>query len=228
VTVRERLIVALDFSSLDEATALVDRLGDEVERYKVGLELYTSCGPIAVEKLVARKKRVFLDLKLHDIPETVRRAAQAAARLGAELVTVHASGGKAMLAAAVEGAGATKILAVTVLTSLDLADLRADGFAGASTEELVTERAALARSCGVFGVVASPLEAAAIRRRFKPAELAIVTPGVRFAAAGDDQKRVATPRAARDAGADAIVVGRPIRDAQDPVAAARRFVEELA
>jgi len=228
----ERLIVALDHPELASALKLVELLGDAVEFYKVGLELFIQEGASAVEALRARGKRVFLDLKLHDIPETVKRAAAQAARLDVELLTVHASGGQAMLRAAVEGAGAkTRVLAVTVLTSLDLADLRADGIPAASTEEQVVRRAILARDAGCAGVVASPLEAAAIRRRVEGA-LLIVTPGVRLAApapdAGDDQKRVETPRAALKAGADAVVVGRPIRDAADPRAAAARFLDELA
>jgi orotidine-5'-phosphate decarboxylase len=149
--------------------------------------------------------------------------------MGVELLTVHASGGRKMLEAAVAGAGKTQILAVTVLTSLDLADVRADGNAAASVEELVLRRAKLAAEAGCAGVIASPLEAAAIRQACGPG-LLIVTPGIRLpepGAAGDDQKRVATPRSARAAGADAIVVGRPIRDAENRRAAAERFVAEL-
>jgi orotidine-5'-phosphate decarboxylase len=223
----DRLIVALDHPTLDGALAQVEALGAAVEIYKVGLELFITAGARAVEELRARGKRVFLDLKLHDIPETVKRAAQAAARLDVELLTVHACGGRAMLRAAVEGAGPrTRVLAVTVLTSLDLEDLRADGIQAASTEEQVVRRALLAHECGCAGVIASPLEAAAIRRS-AAGGLSIVTPGVRLAAAGDDQKRVETPRAALAAGADAVVVGRPIRDAADPRAAAARFLDEL-
>jgi len=223
----DRLIVALDHPALGDALKLIETLGDAVEFYKVGLELFINEGASAVGELRGRGKRVFLDLKLHDIPETVKRAAQAAARLDVELLTVHAPGGAAMLRAAVEGAGArTRVLAVTVLTSLDAADLRADGIAAASTEEQVLRRALVARDAGCAGVIASPLEAAAIRRSVGP-DFLIVTPGVRIALASDDQKRVETPRAAVTAGADAIVVGRPIRDAADPRAAAQRFLDEL-
>jgi orotidine-5'-phosphate decarboxylase len=221
----ERLIVALDHPSADAALQQVADLGDVVLRYKVGLELFIAEGRALVENLQRRGKRVFLDLKLHDIPETVKRAAQLAGQLGVDLLTVHASGGRAMLEAAVAGAGATRVLAVTVLTSLDAADLAADGIAD-GTEAAVLRRARLARAAGCAGVIASPHEAQAIRA-ILPAPFLIVTPGVRLAAGGDDQKRVATPRAAIAAGADAIVVGRPIRDAQDRRAAAAAIVHEL-
>jgi orotidine-5'-phosphate decarboxylase len=228
---RERLIVALDHSTAQAALRQVDALGDLVQRYKVGLELYLAAGRAFVAELVRRDKRVFLDLKLHDIPETVHRAAAVAARQGVELLTVHASGGKAMLEAAVAGAGETQILAVTVLTSLDLADLHTDGSAVGSTEELVVRRALLAQATGCAGVVASPLEARAVRQAIGP-RLLVVTPGVRFAAEegarSHDQKRVATPSAARAAGADAVVVGRPIRDAADPRHVVEQLLRELA
>jgi orotidine-5'-phosphate decarboxylase len=223
---RERLIVALDHPSARAALEQVDGLGESVERYKVGLELFIAEGRALVDALHERDKRVFLDLKLHDIPETVRRAAEVASKMGVELLTVHAGGGRKMLEAAVAGAGATKVLAVTVLTSLDAGDLAADGIAG-SVEEAVTRRARLAEASGCAGVIASPHEAAAIRAVVKPGFL-VITPGVRLAAANDDQKRVATPRAARAAGADAVVVGRPIRDAKDRRAAADEIVRELS
>jgi orotidine-5'-phosphate decarboxylase len=224
---RDRLIVALDHPTAEAALAQVDELGDLVERYKVGLELYIAAGRPLVAELVRRGKRVFLDLKLHDIPETVRRAAQVAADQGVELLTVHASGGKAMLEAAVAGAGKTKILAVTVLTSLDLVDLRSDLSGVDSTEQLVLVRAALAHQAKCPGVIASALEVAAIRRIFTPSDLQVITPGVRLAASGDDQKRVDTPGAAIAKGATAVVVGRPIRDADNRRAAAERFLREL-
>jgi orotidine-5'-phosphate decarboxylase len=178
---------------------------------------------------------VFLDLKLHDIPETVRRAARAAAVTGAELLTVHAAGGRAMLEAAVAGAAegadggapATRVLAVTVLTSLDVKSLDAVGTRVGSVEELVVKRALLARDAGCAGVIASPLEVRAIRAAVGHEPL-IVTPGVRAASAGgDDQRRTGTARQAIADGASAVVVGRPIRDAADPVAAARALVAEL-
>ena len=224
----DRLIVALDHPSAAPALAQVDQLGDAVARYKVGLELYLAEGRQLVDELQRRGKRIFLDLKLHDIPETVRRAAEIAAGMGVELLTVHACGGRKMLQAAVAGAGATRILAVTVLTSLDGDDLRADGI-GDGVEAAVLRRARLAQASGCAGVIASPKEARAIRAAVEPSFL-VITPGVRLAdgGSGDDQKRVATPQAARAAGADAVVVGRPIRDAADRRAAAERFLGELS
>lgn len=223
-----RLFVALDHPDLDHALELVSRLDGLVTRYKVGLELFTACGPSAVAGLRERGAAVFLDLKLCDIPETVRRASRAAQATGAEWLTVHASGGRAMLAAAVEGAGSTRILAVTVLTSLDLADLAAVGTRPASLEELVLERARLAQSAGCAGVIASPREAGALRRGLGP-DFLIVTPGVRASAGGqvDDQKRTATAKQAIAAGASAVVVGRPIRDAADPRQAVLELLRDL-
>ena len=225
---RQRLIVALDHPSARAALDQVDALDEVVERYKVGLELYLAEGRPLVDALHERDKRVFLDLKLHDIPETVQRAAQIVSQMGVELLTVHAAGGRKMLEAAVAGAGATKVLAVTVLTSLDAGDLAADGIAE-GVAAAVLRRARLAQAAGCAGVIASPQEAAAIRAAVAPGFL-VITPGVRLAAAApvDDQKRVATPRAARAAGADAVVVGRPIRDAVDRRAAAGEFLRELA
>jgi orotidine-5'-phosphate decarboxylase len=175
---------------------------------------------------VARGHRIMLDLKLHDIPETVARATGRVAGLGAGLLTVHAGGGRAMLEAAVGAAGATRVLAVTVLTSLDDGDLVQIGAQG-PVRELVIKRAQLAIAAGCAGVVASPHEIAPIRDIAPPGFL-IVTPGVRPAgAAPGDQKRVMTPQQARAAGADLIVVGRPLRDAPDTAAAARAIVAEL-
>lgn len=233
----DRLFVALDHPTLERALAQVDLLGDAVEIYKVGLELFIGAGPRAVEELHKRGKRVFLDLKLHDIPETVKRAASQAARLGVEYLTVHASGGGAMLAAASQGCydGASdkrkmpRLLAVTVLTSMDASDLRADGNP-LSVEELVVKRADLTLHTGSFGgFVASVHEAPAIRA-LGWENTFIVTPGVRpdGARGADDQKRIATAKQARAAGADAVVVGRPIRDAADPRAVVKQLLDELA
>jgi orotidine-5'-phosphate decarboxylase len=230
--VNEKLIVALDFAAGIEALAFVERLGDAVERYKVGLELFTAEGPPIVEKLRALGKRVFVDLKLHDIPETVGRAAASIGKLGADLMTVHAGGGVEMMRRAVEAAPDTRVLAVTVLTSLDVSDLRTDGISADSTGEQVLRRAQLADQAGCAGVIASPLELKALRAR-TGRRLMIVTPGVRpwamnpAGAASDDQKRVATAKEAVAGGADAVVVGRPIRDAQDPVEAAQRILQDL-
>ncbi len=226
---KNRLIVALDFDGAAAALALVDRLGDEVDRYKVGLELFVAAGPPLVEALVARNKRVFVDLKLHDIPETVGRAAAAIARLGADLLTVHVEGGVEMMRRAVAAAGRTRVLAVTVLTSLSIDDLHGDGIdPSLSTEALVLRRARLAHQAGCAGVISSPLELPALRVAW-PSDFLLVTPGVRPAigARADDQKRVATAKQARQDGADAIVVGRPIRDAADPLAVVRAMLDEL-
>jgi len=222
-----RLIAALDAPTRADADALVARLGGVPSWLKLGLELFCAEGPAIVADYVARGRRVMLDLKLHDIPETVARATARVASLGAGLLTVHAGGGRAMLEAAVKAAGATRVLAVTVLTSLDDADLAAIGAQG-PVRDLVVKRAQLAIAAGCAGVVASPHEIAAIRA-IAPAGFLIVTPGVRPAgAATGDQKRVMTPREARAAGADLVVVGRPLRDAPDPAAAARAIVSELA
>ena len=222
-----RLIAAIDAPGRAEAEALIARLGGVPGWIKLGLELFCAEGPAIVADHVARGHRVMLDLKLHDIPETVARATQRIAALGAGLVTVHAGGGRKMLEAAVRAAGATAVLAVTVLTSLDDADL-ADIGARGPVADLVVHRAKLAVAAGCAGVVISPHEAAVVRAIAPPGFL-IVTPGVR-PAGGDlgDQKRVMTARAARSAGADLVVVGRPLHDAPDPAAAARALVAELA
>lgn len=222
-----RLIAAIDAPGRAEADALVDRLAGIPSWVKLGLELFCAEGPAIVRDYVARHHRVMLDLKLHDIPETVARAAARVAGLGAGLLTVHAGGGRAMLEAAVRSAGAMRVLAVTVLTSLDEADLVQIGAPG-PVRDLVVKRAELAIAAGCAGVVASPHEIAAVRA-IAPAGFLIVTPGVRPAdAAAGDQKRVMTPREARTAGADLVVVGRPLRDAGDPARAARTIVAELS
>jgi orotidine-5'-phosphate decarboxylase len=222
-----RLIAALDVPSGAEADALVERLGGVPSWVKIGLELFCAEGPAIVARYAARGLSVMLDLKLHDIPETVARAAARVAALGAGLLTVHAGGGRAMLEAAVASAGAARVLAVTVLTSLDDADLAQIGARG-PVGELVQRRAELAIAAGCHGVVASPHEVAAVRA-IAPAGFLIVTPGVRPAgSAAGDQKRVMTPAEARRAGADLVVVGRPLRDAPDPAAAARAVAAELA
>jgi len=221
-----RLIAALDTPGRGEADALIARLAGVPSWLKLGLELFGAEGPAIVADYLDRGHRVMLDLKLHDIPETVARATARVAALGPGLLTVHAGGGRAMLEAAVRAAGATKILAITVLTSLDDADLAAIGAQG-PVRDLVVKRAELALAAGCAGVVASPHEIAAIRA-IAPSGFLIVTPGVRPAgAAVGDQKRVMTPREARAAGADLVVVGRPLRDAADPAAAARAIAAEL-
>ena len=224
--VGNRLIAAIDAPDRAQADAFVERLQGVPSWIKLGLELFCAEGPSVVKHFA--RHRVMLDLKLHDIPETVGRATARVAALGAGLLTVHAAGGRAMLQAAVKAAGgATKILAITVLTSLDEADLAQIGAQG-PISELVKKRAQLAIEAGCDGIVASPHEVAAVRAIAPPGFL-IVTPGVRPAgSAVGDQKRVMTPREARAAGADLVVVGRPLRDAPDSAAAARAVVAELA
>lgn len=231
---RARVVFALDFARLDDARAAARLVAQEVGMLKVGLELFVGFGAEATRLASEVGLELFLDLKLHDIPETVGRAVERAASLGARYLTVHASGGDAMLREAVsraEGAraqGATlEIVAVTVLTSLDDSDLGALGVARPAREQAVA-LARLAWSAGVRAFVCSPAEASELRRALG-SEATIVTPGVRpIGAATGDQKRVSTPDGAIRAGADRIVVGRPIRDAADPARAAREIVRSVA
>jgi orotidine-5'-phosphate decarboxylase len=225
---RDRLIVALDVPDADTARALARRLAGEVGMFKVGSQLFTAVGPAVVRDLVADGQRVFLDLKFHDIPNTVAGAVAAAAGLGVSLLTIHAAGGRAMIEAAAEAARGTpaRVLAITVLTSLDAAALDAIGMDG-GVEGTVTRLARLAADAGAHGVVASPHEAGAIRAAHGAGFL-VVTPGIRPAGAAlGDQSRAATPGSALTAGADYLVVGRPIAAAADPVAAARAVVLEM-
>jgi len=228
---RERLIVALDVSSAAAARAIVAAVGDSALTYKVGMQLYTAEGPRVVRDLIASNRRVFLDLKYHDIPKTVANAVTEAAQLGVSMLTVHAVGGGKMLRAACEAARSVSIpplvLGVTVLTSLDDNDLAKLGVHG-RVEDQVLRLAALALTDGCDGVVSSALEAAELRRELGD-EFAIVTPGVRpGGAAPDDQARVTTPAEAIAAGATHIVVGRPITQASDPANEARMILSELA
>jgi len=230
---RDRLIVALDVPGLAEAGALLDRLDGLVSTYKVGAQLFTAAGPAAVEACRKRGARVFLDLKYHEIPAIAGAAVREAARLGVALLTVHAAGGSAMLraaaaAAAEAGRDRPRILAVTVLTSLGRAALHRELGVPVAVEGHVLHLAGLARAAGCDGFVASPHEARRLRATMGPACL-IVTPGVRPAgSAAGDQARVATPAAAIRAGADRVVVGRPITGAPDPAAAAAAILRELA
>jgi orotidine-5'-phosphate decarboxylase len=228
-----RLIVALDVADRYEADKLIERLRGTVQWFKVGLELFIAVGPDIVEDYAKSGLSIMLDLKLHDIPETVGRATARAAELGARLLTIHAEGGRPMMEAATKIARASgpdatrlRILAVTVLTSLDAFELSTLGITE-SPERAVLRRAQLAMEAGCDGVVASAQEAHALQKG-APEDFLVVTPGIRpEGAARGDQKRVETPRSARQAGADMIVVGRPIRDAADPVAAARAILAEL-
>ncbi len=226
---RERLIVALDVPTADEARSLVARLSGHVGLFKVGSQLFTAAGPDLVREISAGGERVFLDLKFHDIPNTVAGAVASAVTLGVSFLDVHALGGRAVLEAAVGALPAmgTRLLAITILTSHDERTLREIGVAG-SLAESVRRLALLAKESEVDGVVASPHEVALIREACGR-EFVIVTPGIRPAGtAAGDQARAATPAAALAAGADYIVVGRPIVQAADPAAAADAIVDELA
>jgi len=228
---RQRLIVALDVSTAAAARKIVAAVGDSAFTYKVGMQLYTAEGPSIVRELVASGRRVFLDLKFHDIPNTVGAAVQEAARLGVSMLTVHASGGGKMLRAAVDAAAGQPasplLLAVTVLTSLDATDLGSQGIRG-SVEDQVLRLAAMALSNGCRGIVASAREAASLRAELG-LDFVIVTPGVRPAGSGHaDQVRVVTPEEAMKSGASHIVVGRPITESPDPAAEAKAILGQIA
>jgi orotidine-5'-phosphate decarboxylase len=221
----DRLIVAADLSSRDEILALADEMHGVAAVLKIGLQAFIANGPAVVREVVDRDLRVFLDLKLHDIPNTVERAVAEADKLEVDMLTVHASGGADMLRAACSDD--ILVLGVTVLTSLDDGELRRIGFTGGA-ETIVTHLARLARDSGLRGVVASPLEIRAIREACGDA-LTIVVPGVRPAGAdAADQRRTMTPRQAVEAGADYIVVGRPITEKKNRREAAVRIIDELS
>lgn len=224
---RERLIFALDVPTIAEADALVEQLDDSVVFYKIGLELFTAGDAVGlVWRLKDAGKRVFVDLKLFDVPATVARAVARLAELEVDFLTVH--GNQAMMEAAAEARGSSKVLAVTALTSLDEGDLEDLGFQ-CDVGALVASRARRSLEAGLDGVVASGREAASLREALG-ARLMVVTPGIRPVAnrSEDDQKRVMTPAEAIAAGADYLVVGRPIRDAADPRAAAEAIVDDMA
>jgi orotidine-5'-phosphate decarboxylase len=224
---RERLIVALDLPSVAAAEAMVARLGDTVSFYKIGYQLAFAGGLAFAETLVRANKRVFLDLKLHDIGNTVARGVDSVAKLGATFLTVHAYPQTMHAAADARKGTSLRILAVTVLTSYDDADLAAAGY-DFTVPELVAERAAQARDIGIDGLVCSPEEAETVRTIIGPG-MVLVTPGIRPADTDkSDQKRVMTPASAIAAGADHLVVGRPIVQAADPKAAAEAIVKEIA
>jgi orotidine-5'-phosphate decarboxylase len=225
------LIIALDLPDRDQATDLVDRLGESASFYKVGSQLFTREGPALVRDLKAREKRIFLDLKYHDIPNTVARAVEAAAELGVDILTLHAAGGTAMLEAARDAAGddGPALVGVTLLTSFTAADVEAVwGKEIRSMRDEVARLAAVAAEAGLQGVVASALEVEALKRKHGPAFL-VITPGIR--PEGDlvgDQVRTATPADAVRAGSDFLVVGRPIYAAADPVEALDRVLAQIA
>jgi orotidine-5'-phosphate decarboxylase len=228
---RQRLIVALDVSSAAAAQKIVAAVGDSASSYKVGMQLYTAEGPQIVRDLVASGCRVFLDLKYHDIPNTVAAAVREAAGLGVSMLTVHASGGSKMMRAATDAArdrnAALMVLAVTVLTSLDDNDLDKLGVHG-RVQDQVLRLSALALASGCQGVVASAREASALRSELE-GDFVIVTPGVRpLGADPDDQARVVTPAEAIAAGATHIVVGRPITGAVDPAGEARAILGQIS
>lgn len=232
LSAKEKIIVPLDVPGAEEAVRLVRQLSGVIGFYKIGLELFTRCGPGIIGEVRAAAAgpcRIFLDLKLHDIPNTVRHAVRAAAALEIDLLTVHLAGGGAMLQAAVTEAGERLLLlGVSVLTSIDETTLRETGVTG-SIEEQVLRLAALGAGSGLRGVVASPLEIRALRARFGD-QLKLVIPGVRAAAASgapDDQRRVLTPAQAVRAGADYLVIGRPITAQADPRRAAQEIADEI-
>jgi len=225
------IIVALDFPDADEALRCVDTLGQHATFYKIGLQLFTAEGPNIVRQLKDRDKRVFLDLKFHDIPNTVAGAIASASRLDVDMLTVHASGGAAMIRAAVDSAASAShpplVLAVTVLTSMDASTLAAIGVSADPTAHVI-RLAGLAKEAGCGGIVCSPQEIAPVRKQIGD-DLRLVVPGIRPAgAASDDQARIATPQDAIQAGADYLVIGRPITAAPDPLGAMRAIMSEVA
>jgi orotidine-5'-phosphate decarboxylase len=226
---KDRLAVALDVSDGRSALNLADQLGDTVRWLKVGMELYYAAGNSLVAELRRRGYKIFLDLKLHDIPNTVAGGVRSATSAGAELLTVHAGGGGSMLraaAGAAPGKEAPRLLAVTVLTSMDSAELHAVGVSGSPADQ-VLRLARLAWDSGIQGMVCSAEEVAALRKELGP-EAFLVIPGIRpSGTAIDDQRRIATPQDAIAAGASMLVVGRPITKAADPAAAAREILAEI-
>jgi orotidine-5'-phosphate decarboxylase len=239
LTARDRLIVALDVENAADAHQLVKTLGTAVRMFKVGSQLFTVAGPDVVTGIIKSGNQVFLDLKFHDIPHQVSGAVASATRLGVSLMTIHASGGLEMMKRAVASAHETSsrvgiarpsLVAVTVLTSMDNQSLNQIGMMS-NSQDAVIRLAKLAQEAGTDGVVASPQEAANIRNGVAKSGFLIVTPGIRPGAssthAADDQRRVATPESAIRAGADYLVVGRPITGANDPSAAAEAIINEI-
>jgi orotidine-5'-phosphate decarboxylase len=223
-----RIIVALDFPRAEQALTLAAKLEPGLCRVKVGKELFTAAGPQVVEKLMGKGFEVFLDLKFHDIPSTVANACKAAASLGVWMMNVHALGGRRMLSAAREAvpAGTTKLIAVTLLTSMERSDLNEVGLNG-DPRDVVERLVLLVRDCELDGVVSSALEAPQIRQLIG-GSFCVVTPGIRRADASvDEQKRITTPRQAIENGADYLVIGRPITQASDPALMLHRLNDEI-
>jgi orotidine-5'-phosphate decarboxylase len=229
---KDRLAIALDFPTAAQALAAVDRLNNTCRWFKVGMELFYAEGAPLIHTLRNRGFEIFLDLKLHDIPNTVAGAVSSVTATGASLLTLHAAGGERMMAAAAAAltAGSPRLLAVTVLTSMDVADLAATGVAAAPADQ-VLRLARLAQQSGIAGMVCSPLEVAALRAALAP-DTMLVVPGIRPASTAggnpDDQRRIATPAAAIRDGASLLVVGRPVTQASDPAAAAESILAEIA
>ena len=233
---KDKLIVALDVDSASRALDVLDQLREHVGMFKIGMQLFTAAGPDIVRQIIARGSRVFLDLKYHDIPNTVAMAAIETTRLGVSIFNIHASGGSEMMKRTVEAVAEIsvrenltrpKVLAVTLLTSVDRETLRQIGIDD-EPRSVVSRLALLARDSGLDGVVASAHEIKTIRETVSQPDFLIVTPGIRSVGdAVNDQRRIMTPAEAIRAGADYLVVGRPILDASDPVRAARAIVEEI-
>jgi len=224
-----RIIVALDFSSAEDALRLAEKLEPRLCRLKVGKELFTAAGPNLVETLMLKGFDIFLDLKFHDIPNTVAKACKAAANLGVWMINVHALGGRKMLMAAREvmPQGSTKLIAVTLLTSMDQNDLADIGLEG-SPEQIVERLARLAKDCALDGVVCSALEAVNLRQQMGQ-DFCLVTPGIRPSNdRADDQKRVTTPRQAIQNGSNYLVIGRPITQADDPLFMCQQLNSEIS
>ncbi|MGE5392008.1 MAG: orotidine-5'-phosphate decarboxylase [Deltaproteobacteria bacterium] len=234
---KDRIILALDVDAEKEALKLAEQLSAHVGAFKVGMQLFNSSGPQIVDKIHKLGGQVFVDLKFHDIPNTVAAAGRVITRLGCLMFNVHAAGGREMMKAVAEaskdeaakqGSKSPLILAVTVLTSIGQQELEQDMLiTGLPVEDVVVKWALMARDCGISGVVCSPKEIAVIRNACG-ADFKIVTPGIRpLWAAANDQKRITTPRDALDLGADYMVIGRPITHADDPVEAAKKIIGEL-
>jgi orotidine-5'-phosphate decarboxylase len=227
ISTRDRLIVALDFPNPAKALALVSTLSGTVSIYKIGLQLYTAAGPEIVRAVAATGAGIFLDLKLHDIPNTVAKSVAAAGELGIRMLTLHLSGGRAMLEAAVAAKPpGLALFGVTVLTSSTDETLRETGVASALDAQVI-RLGALGKKAGIDGLITSPQEVRVLRERLGP-EITLVTPGVRPTwAEANDQKRFTTPHEALESGADYLVIGRPITAAPDPRAAMERLLEEI-
>ncbi|MEP6605209.1 MAG: orotidine-5'-phosphate decarboxylase [Nitrosospira sp.] len=223
-----RIIVALDFPGAEQTLALIAKLDPALCRVKVGKELFTAAGPQVVEKIMSKGFEVFLDLKFHDIPNTVANACKAAAGLGVWMINVHALGGKRMLLAAREAVpvGTVRLIAVTLLTSMERSDLNEIGL-HEDPQQVVQRLALLAGDCGLDGVVTSALEAPELRQ-IMGKNFCLVTPGIRpIDVSVDEQKRITTPRQAIENGSDYLVIGRPITQARDPISMLQRLNEEI-